>query len=289
MSDFVIVGKKGTGKSKYAVQKIHEYLGQNRKVATNLDLHLDLMCRPDSRHTVIRVPDKPTAADLEIIGLGNEDIDEEKNGALILDECGAMLNARNFSDKGRMEIINFGIHGRKKGWDTYYICQDLGQIDKQVREALIEYVIRCVRLDKVKIPIIGFFLGKWGRMPKVHFATTRLMEAPDIVVDREFYKAKFYEKCYNTRQIFRQWIRDPKQEGFNDEIFVGPYSMLSAWHLVGRYGQQRSSWWQRFFGIDQPKKTAVSKPRLPLVDKLAGLPAEERIRHWRRLNSLGAI
>lgn len=297
MSDYVIVGKKGTGKSKYAVQKIHEYLGQGRRVATNLDIDLVAMCSPQSRCTVVRVPDKPRLSDLEMIGLGNEDVDEDKNGGLFLDECATWLNARTFNDKDRQGVINFGIHGRKLGWDTWYICQHLDQIDKQVRSSLIEYVVRCVRLDKVKLPVIGGLLaalsgGAWGTLPKLHFASTRLLESPDIVIDREFYKAKFYESCYNTRQIFRDWVRDPADSRFKDETFAGPYSVLSAWHLKGRYETVvRRSLLSRlralFKGVQRP--VVQLKPKNRIVQLIMALPKNERIKHFRRFQAAGAI
>src|SRR5690606_9454107 len=109
-----------------------------------------------------------------------------------------------------------------------------------------EYIVRCMKLDKMKIPVIGTFLlgitgGKFGRFPKLHLASTRLRESPDIVIDREWYKGKFYEKCYDTRQKFRDWIRDPKDPGYLNEVYVGPYSVLSAWHLRGRYEQAAPS------------------------------------------------
>lgn len=301
MSDYLIVGKKGTGKSKYAVQKIHDYLTKGKRVATNIDVDLAVMCRPMSRATVIRLPDKPTLDDLKMIGLGNEQVDEDLNGGLFLDECATWLNARAFNDKSRGGFLDFAVHGRKFGWDMYLMAQGIGQLDKQLRESLLEYVVRCTKLDRVKIPVVGGLLqaltfGKLGRL-KLHYASTRLMEMPDLKIDGEYFRAKFYEGCYNTRQVFREWVRDPADPRFADEVFVGPYSVLSAWHLVGRYQSAPAlSWFARLLGTGvaaqrPPRYPAkpIAEPVQRVLELLRKLPDAERIRHYKRLQTLGVI
>ena len=81
--------------------------------------------------------------------------DESHNGALFLDECASWLNTRDFQDKGRKSILEWCIHARKYGWDVYFICQNIDQIDKQLRQSLFEYVVRMNRLDRMKIPFVS--------------------------------------------------------------------------------------------------------------------------------------
>jgi hypothetical protein len=90
--------------------------------------------------------------------MGNPYYDEDKNGGLFLNECATWLNARTFNDKNRTGALDFGVHGRKLGCDMWFLCRDAGHINKQVREGLIEYIVRCIKLDKMKIPVIGGFL-----------------------------------------------------------------------------------------------------------------------------------
>ena len=60
MTDYALVGKKGTGKSKNAVRLVRDrYLKRDRRVASNLDIYLSPMFGPHSRYTYVRVPDKP--------------------------------------------------------------------------------------------------------------------------------------------------------------------------------------------------------------------------------------
>lgn len=211
MAVYSVEGKLGTGKTKFAVWQAHQALVQGRRVAANVDLFLDVLCGARRRSaSYIRLPDKPTGLDLEACGHGNPDsYDEDRNGVMILDELGTWLNARSFQDKGRAALLDWLIHARKFGWDVYLIVQDAQMIDKQVREALIEYQCRCIRLDKVRLPLIGgmlndLFGGRVGYLPRVHLVSARLGSGPNAVVAQRWqYRGDWLHKGYDTRQVFR--------------------------------------------------------------------------------------
>ena len=217
MAVYAITGKLGSGKGKGAMKLLRDYLRAGKRVATNCDVFMEHMMPGQSRQTVIRVPDKPTSTDLYAIGSGNRFIefvpvvkhtskgfeytppsprllpgfDEAHNGALFLDECASWLNTRNFQDKGRSDLLEWAIHARKYGWDVYFICQNISQIDKQLRDSLFEYVVRMNRLDRMKVPFVsaafklitaGF---SDGSLPRLHIGVVRLGCSPDgIVADR---------------------------------------------------------------------------------------------------------
>lgn len=231
MTDFAYTGKKGTGKSKNAVLTARDtYFAEGRKVASNLDIFLEPMFGPYSKHTYVRIPDKPTAHDLLAAGHGNPDsYDEDHNGALILDELGTWLNTRTFSDKDRGGTLDYLAHARKHGWDCIYIMQNIVQVDKQLRESFIEIVVRHTRFDKVKIPFVGgiicaLFGKKAGYFPRFHTAVSRIGCNPqDMRIDSSVFVGKDVEKCYDTRQIF--------ESGYEH----GSYSVLSPWHVKGRF------------------------------------------------------
>lgn len=207
MAVYSVEGKLGTGKTKFTVWMAQNALLAGRRVASNVDLKTELMVKHKKTHYV-RIPDKPTAPDLEAMGHGNPDsYDEDKNGLLILDELGTWLNSRSFQDKARMPVIDWLIHARKHGWDVYLIVQDAGMIDKQVREALIEYQCRCMNLAKIRIPIIGkilsLFHDRLGYLPKAHTVTARTGYGQNaIVADRWMFKGNDLHAAYDTRQIF---------------------------------------------------------------------------------------
>src|SRR5690349_9318508 len=120
----LVTGKLGAGKSLVCVGKIQDYLMAGRRVATNLDLYLERLLPSRARKVqCVRLPDKPTAADLELLGSGNDTPDESQNGLIVLDELGTWLNARQWGDKERQPVIDWLLHSRKKGWDVMFIVQ----------------------------------------------------------------------------------------------------------------------------------------------------------------------
>jgi hypothetical protein len=286
MADYIIHGKKGNGKSLVVVGRIRDALLAGKKVATNLDLTLENLLPPGHRAVeCYRLPDHPTIDDLEALGKGSEQIDESSYGLIVLDETAAMLNARTFGDKGRQSLLNYFVHSRKLGWDTYFICQNPAQIDKQVRESLVELSVSCKRLDRLRIPFIGPFtkhvFGFELRAPKVHVATVRYgLDRDALISDRWTYMGRDLYAGYDTRQVFR------------DDYDSGLYCYLSPWHVKGRYMEkipmrlsQRLKAWLR----SSPPVTPSGSSKHPLVALLTRLPADQRIKHLKRLEALGAF
>lgn len=282
MAVYGITGKLGTGKTKTCVRRMQEALRDGRRVVSNIDLDLVHLVGSRSRAYYVRIPDKPTVVDLEVIGCGNESYDEARNGLIVLDELGSWLNARTFQDKARQPVLDWLIHSRKKGWDVYFIMQNVLQIDKQVRESLLEYVGRCVRLDKVPIPFVTRVLSILSvglvdlRVPRCHLVSVRLGAQPDgMVVDRWLYRGDDLHKAYDTRQIF--------SEGYPH----GSHSVLSGWHTQGRYAKPSLPWWRRLFC--RAKVVPALKPKLPIVSVLSRLPVDQRVKHWMRCEALGLL
>lgn len=286
MTDYALTGKKGTGKSKNAILLARDrYLRNGRKVATNLDIHLREMFGPMSRMTYVRVPDKPAAFDLLAIGTGNPLYDEDENGGLFLDELGTWLNTRTFADKERAAVLDFFAHGRKHGWDTWYIMQNVAQVDKQLRESFIEQTVRHTRFDKVRIPFVGALLSllfgeKAGYFPKFHVAVYRIGVNPqDVVCNRAMFVGKDVEACYDTRQVFRM------------DYPHGTHSVLSPWHVEGRYTEPATpsrwvsvcAWFRRAAtpATPRPFPRPVTRPDAAMARVLAlaaSLSPDDRMR-----------
>lgn len=284
MSIYLITGKLGAGKTLISVARIRDALRAGRRVATNLDLNLDRFLPARARSIdCIRLPDKPGIADLELIGCGNESMNEEMNGLIVLDELASWLNAREWADKGRQAVIDWLIHSRKHGWDVMFIAQHLDQIDKQVRTALVEYHVPCGRLDRISVPLFGGLIrllsGGWlsGRLPKMHFATMKYGTYPDSPkAESWWYLASDLYAAYNTRQVF------------SSTYAHGVFSYLTPWHTKGRYlvdWRVKLKAWFNGAAIRRP----VAVPKLPLVALLQRLSPDERVRHWQRLEASGAF
>jgi hypothetical protein len=242
MPNYLLTGKLGSGKSLCGVGRIQEYLGRRRPVATNLDLNMEVLCGSNNKSTVYRLPDKPRLADLDALGYAypkEEPYDETKFGCLMLDELGTWMNTRNYRDPERFAVINWFLHARKLRWDVYMIVQHEEMIDKQIRDALGEHIIVCQRMDRIKV-------FKLFRLPKVHQAKTYYGSSKDLIVDIEYYKAKDLYAAYDTGQVFSS-----QEEVLNGKVvdMRAPYTMLSAWHLKGRYEQLASEKSIKFFSL----------------------------------------
>lgn len=282
MAVYLVQGKLGTGKSKFCVWMAKTALYYGRRVAGNLDINIEVLA-PTSPRGYCRLPDKPSAFDLDAIGHGNPDsYDETKNGMLILDELGTWLNSRSFQDKGRADLLDWLIHARKKGWDVYLIVQDAVMIDKQVREALVEYVATCMRMDKVKIPVIGSLINwvgesinvafgvraqsRWGYLPFFHLVVARIGSgAQSVVAERWTYMGMDLHAAYDTRQIF------------SSSYAHGAFSVLPPWDYV-----QPTTWVQRFLAERRRRRPASMVPlrgRSAIVSRLATVADQDR--RWR--------
>jgi len=285
VTDYAYTGKKGTGKSKNIIRVARDtYFLEGRSVATNLDIYLEPMFGSQSKKTYIRVPDKPTDFDLLAAGHGNSDsYNEDKNGMLALDEMGVWFNTRSFADKGRAAVLEYLAHARKHGWDCFYIMQNISQVDKQLRESFVEYVVRHTRFDKVKIPFVGgiictLFGKKAGYFPKFHTAVARLGCNPqDLKTDSAMFTGKDIEKCYDTRQIFTTSYEH------------GTYSVLSPWHVKGRFEPvPELGWFAKFVAgfKAKPSRPALPTQKDPIMVLIQRLPAERRIA-FMKLHQLG--
>ncbi len=244
MTVYIITGKLGSGKTLSAVGRIRDYLLQDRRVATNLDLRLDKLLPVTSTVVVDRVPDKPAKIHLDALGTGydmSQGYDEQKSGLLVLDELGSWLNSRSWQDKERASVIDWFIHARKFGWDVLLIVQDVSIIDKQLRDTLCEHLVVCRRLDRLAVPLIGWLFKLFGfnpRLPRIHVASVFYGDNEQALrVDRWFYRGTDLYSAYDTAQVF---VSDYIVIDGHQFDMRASFSVLSAWTLLGRYRQKRS-------------------------------------------------
>ena len=250
MAVYFVTGKLGAGKTLSAVGRIRDYLLKGRRVATNLDLKLDHLLPIDNRSVVVRLPDKPRVEDLTLIGTGDgaslDEYDESRFGLLVLDELASWFNTRAWNDKSRAAVIEWFLHARKYHWDILFLVQDIDAVDKQLRASLCEHLVVCRRLDRVSVPVIGGVVkalsGRRLPMPKIHVASVFYGEsAQGIKVDRWWYRGTDLYGGYRTGQVF---TFDQMFTSSGDAVDMrATYSLLSPWHVSGRYATRRP-WWQ---------------------------------------------
>jgi len=229
-----ITGKLGTGKTLFSVFLIQEALRAGKKVATNLDLHVEKLLSPRSRQIVLRLPDHPGTESLEAIGVGNDTYDERRNGLIVLDECSHFLGARSWNAPGRAEFMRFLTHTRKLGWDVYLIVQGVDMIDSQVRDNLLETTDRLRNLSRQIIPLgVGRMARSFGLphyLPRFHIAQARYGTDPTATVAETWtFRATDLFGAYDTRQLFGE--------------VDGASCYLSPWLLKGRYMRAQKPLW----------------------------------------------
>lgn len=222
MAVYIVTGKLGSGKTLLAVQKIQDYLRAGRSVAVNIDVRMEKLCKPDNRYSrLVRLPDLPTADDLIGLGMGCEVYDEAKFGGIFLDEAGVWLNSRDWNSGGRGDLLKFFLFLRKRRWDLWLLVQNIGAIDKQVRDSIAEHVVYLNRWDRIKVPFFGLLgrilsLGLWsGRLPKLHHAVVKYgAKHGAMKVDEWYYRGEDFYDFYDTTQEY--------DKGYDK----GSYSML---------------------------------------------------------------
>jgi len=288
MTDYAVTGKKGSGKGLFCAGLIRDALRAGKKVATNMDISLAEMLPVTSRATLYRLPDCPTVDDLLGIGKGNEIIDDDLNGIIVLDEASKFFNARAWGDKARQPLLDWLIHSRKLGWDVYYQMQGLEQVDKQLRTTQIEYHIAVKNTKMWPIPLVTPLLGLFGmnvRFPRMNIGIIKQgCDRDSLIVGRKFFRSKELFTSYDTRQVFM----DRENPGC-----CGLHSLLSPWHTVGRHRGPIPPYWLRFvralFGRDVfPDVRALDLiQKKPLILALRRLDPDVALKHWRRLDELG--
>lgn len=237
MPNWAFTGRTGQGKGLCSVGFMRDYFSRNKPVATNMDIFPEHFRDKNNRDVyIIRLPDVPTVQDFIDLGLGNPDPeDEDENGLIMLDEAGTLLNSRNWNDKGRKEMIDWIRHRRKYGWNMAFQIQGLGSLDTQIREDIIDYEVRCFKVNAFHIPIVSIFLKmytgkaqvffpKWMRW---HTAKFRNIEM-DMVDAVHRYTGRDVHKLYDTKQVI------------SSDYPHGAFCYLTPWHLVGRYQQKVS-------------------------------------------------
>jgi zonular occludens toxin Zot len=221
---YFIEGNLGDGKSLISVGKILDRLRKGKRVATNLDLFPENMpINKNSRKhfNLIRLPDYPTVDDMWSLGKGYEGkIKRGKEGLIVLDECASWLNSRSWNSKERLPFIQWFTHARKLRWDVIFLIQSADAIDSQLRLLLMKLRGRCyVNKDFLWIKYL----------PQFHFCSVRrVLSTGSSASERWLYRGTDLYDSYDTEQIF-----DPFYPS-------GMYSVLTPWHLKGRYEEQES-------------------------------------------------
>ena len=238
---YVVHGGMGQGKGLISVATICDYMNRGMKVCTNMDLNLEKLplTKKALNTPIIRIADLPDKTFLEQIGSGFPDnlppdeYAENKKGILILDEATVWLNSREFSRKGKTDLVKYMAMLRKLGWDTFITIQDYEALDSQVRRGLGQAHIKCSAFVGLPIPVIGTLFSlfwllvssslKWHRASYIQGTGLNA-----VLLQNKFYLGKRYYNGYNTRQLY---VEDSGNLGNSTML---PLSYVKRWYHENR-------------------------------------------------------
>lgn len=255
MPCYFVEGRTGQGKGLCSVSLALDYLNRGKIVATNMDLFPEHFKDPYNRHIrIIRLPDYPTAQDFYDLGFGNvEAWDEDENALLLLDEAGNWLNSREWNAPGRREVLAWFRQRRKWGWDIIFQGQNYDSLDKDIQKSLIDFRVRASKVDNIRIPLISALLKKllavrrlrWPQWMRYHTARMYNTET-DLLDDVHRSRGDDVKELYNTLQTY------------SSDYPHGTYSLLTPWHLKGRYMPPKKGWrYYLLFAVRSPLYLAV--------------------------------
>ncbi len=278
----VITGKLGQGKGIAAAYFASVYYRRGLRVASNYPFFPQFIDE-NSDNPVTVIPAEPRVEDLYALGRGCPEEEKIRFGALFLDECASWLNSRQFAKKDRLGFIDWLIHSRKLGWDVYLIVQNEDMIDTQVIKALGSRIIRCTRLDELRVPFFttlyelfnpgktGIASGKKGILPHmVSIATydiATLNSRRKKPENRVVIRAKDYYPMYDTNFVFSN----------EPELLNGCFVDMRAVYtqLPGR--------WQKMVDDYEKKQAVSSSPGLPVTASEVQSEQKKPRKPWFRL------
>lgn len=191
----VVTGRLGSGKSLFVASLIEDAARRGKRIVANFELDFSQYAFSTPLDCTV-IPTRPTSKILQEVGRGSDREDEP--GLMVIDEGAMILNARTWNDKDREKVIAWFAMSRKLNWDVYVIIQHVSALDKQIREMFCEIYVTCMRLDRIKIPLLG------AALPRIHVAVGRYGSQPNApVTQRWIYRGnkKLYS-LYNTSHIF---------------------------------------------------------------------------------------
>lgn len=204
MSDYLVWGTKGSGKSLVASIFAEQRAKRGLKVVSNVHFFLERFddFNPDSQFLLLpQVPSHLNLSD-DSIGLGYESsigvYTDEYSGLIILDEVSNILQAREWQGAARASLIEVIIHLRKKMYETIYIAHGIDVLDAQVRKYHIDKTIRVTSLKNR-----FSYARKW--MPDMHtliFYDGGSSASSKPIMKRTIFFPVHFQKLYQTTQVF---------------------------------------------------------------------------------------
>lgn len=206
----IVQGKIGAGKTYHAVERCFSRLAAGSRCYTNIEFKRDavrdlIRARYGREFEDDRLIDLPARDEVvtwwEVVPKGTL-----KDPILVvLDEASLFYNSREWSENSKKDthkiMYKFLRQSRKVGNDVIFITQEMGSIDKQMREQA-EFIVTCKNFARIGIPVVGWLL-KGLRL------VTRREAQSDQVMDQKWRRWDtdlFY--IYDTTALLDDYMND---------------------------------------------------------------------------------
>lgn len=161
-------GTPGSGKSFHVAKEIYSYIHRGKNVIANFPIDYDVIPRKRGDfkgHFCFKENSEISVKFLIDYAKTYHKEGKEKQTIVVIDECQALFNPREFSRADRMDWIKFFTVHRHLGYDFVLISQNDRLVDRQIR-ALFEYEVKHRKVNNFKwawmIPVPLFVaVEKW--------------------------------------------------------------------------------------------------------------------------------
>lgn len=145
-------GTPGSGKSLHVARDIYNKLFiKKQDVIANFEINNEMYKKKKKKGVFTYCPnDKMTPNFFYEYANKNHVLGKENQTLCIIDECQILFNPRTWSDKGRLEWINFFTQHRKWGYNFILISQFDRLVDRQIR-SLFEYEVKHRKVNNFSI------------------------------------------------------------------------------------------------------------------------------------------
>ncbi|MEG0075222.1 MAG: zonular occludens toxin domain-containing protein, partial [Eubacterium sp.] len=185
-----------------SIRKILAYLKAGKNVIANFPLKVNAIKIKNFKGRYFYVPnDKITVDYLYQFAQMYHDQELENQTLIMIDEASVKFNCRTYNNADRLAFCSFFAQHRKFGFDIILVCQNLRQIDRQIR-------------DLIELDVIHRKLNNYSFYRLLPFPLFVAIEKNIVVKQKNDYEFFMYSrKIGNLYDTFYDFTRTKDFEG----------------------------------------------------------------------------
>ncbi|MGL4805030.1 MAG: zonular occludens toxin domain-containing protein [Bacteroidales bacterium] len=184
----IYTGTPGSGKSLHSIRLICAYLQEGKSVIGNFPLKVNQVRKMKGRYFFLDNDQITTDLLMQYLRSFHEP-EKENQTLIIIDEASVKFNSRTFNAKDRLKFCSFFSQHRKYGYNIVLVCQNMRQIDRQIRDQ-VELEVKHRKLNTYSF---------WRILPFPLFVAIERNVAINDKNDHEFFLySRKYGEMYDT-------------------------------------------------------------------------------------------